>query len=132
MKMALINNLLTGDIEMYFDNLEYLVRQSFYLFIAVLEIYGTLIIFLSANSIFFFYLHPRKKREKERGIRLAFAQQLALGLEFLLGAEIIRTVVVRTWNGLIILLIVLLIRALLALLIMWEIRQEVRFRKEYN
>ncbi len=115
---------------MQFATLEELIRQSFYLFIALLEIYGVIVIFLSANSVFFYYLRPRHQKQKQTGIRRVFAQQLALGLEFLLGAEIIRTVVVRSWSELSILIIVLVMRAILALLIIWEIKQEAKMEKE--
>lgn len=116
---------------MYLDTMEMLVRQSFYIFIMLLEIYGAIVIFLAANSIFFSFIRPRNQSDhKQRAIRLAFARHLALGLEFLLGSEIIRTVVVRSWSELSVLMIVLIMRAFLALLVMWEIKQEQKIQPD--
>ena len=49
---------------------------------------------------------------------------LSLALEFKMGAEIIKTVIIHNLNELAILGIVIIIRALLAFLIHWEIRLE--------
>ena len=49
---------------------------------------------------------------------------LAFALEFKMGAEIINTVIVRDLRELGILTVVILIRALLAVLIHWEIKME--------
>ena len=49
---------------------------------------------------------------------------LALALEFKMGAEIVNTVIVRNLEELGILAIVIALRAILALLIHWEIKNE--------
>ena len=51
-------------------------------------------------------------------------KSLALALEFKMGAEIINTVIIRDLKELAILAIVILIRALLAVIIHWEIKME--------
>lgn len=56
--------------------------------------------------------------------RLALAQGLAMGLEFKLGSEILRTVVVRDLSEIAIVGGVIALRAVLTILIHWEIKNE--------
>lgn len=56
--------------------------------------------------------------------RLNLAKGMAMGLEFKLGSEILRTVVVREINECIIVGIIIFLRAALSFLIHWEIRGE--------
>ena len=55
-------------------------------------------------------------------VRLTLAQGIALSLEFKLGSEVLRTVVVRDWSELGILGAVIALRGALTFLIHWEIR----------
>ncbi len=57
-------------------------------------------------------------------LRLILAQGMATSLEFKLGSEIIRTVVVREINELYFIGGLIILRASLTLLIHWEIKQE--------
>ena len=52
------------------------------------------------------------------------AEGIALSLEFKMGSEVLRTVVVREWEELGILGAVILLRGLLTFLIHWEIKNE--------
>ncbi|MDD5792798.1 MAG: DUF1622 domain-containing protein [Erysipelotrichaceae bacterium] len=56
--------------------------------------------------------------------RILLAKGLATGLEFKLGSEILRTVVVREWKEISIVAGIILLRATLTFLIHWEIKQE--------
>ena len=56
--------------------------------------------------------------------RLHLARGLAMGLEFKLGSEILRTVVVREFNEIFIVAGIIALRAVLTLLIHWEIKNE--------
>ena len=56
--------------------------------------------------------------------RIYLAKGLAMGLEFKLGSEILRTVVVREWKEIAIVAGIIALRAALTFLIHWEIRQE--------
>lgn len=62
--------------------------------------------------------------------RLVLAQGLAMGLEFKLGSEILRTVIVRSLDEIYIVAGIILLRAVLTLLIHWEIKNEENDRKE--
>lgn len=57
-------------------------------------------------------------------VRLKLAQGIAFALEFKLGSEVLRTVIVRDWSELGILGAIIVLRGLLTFLIQWEIRNE--------
>lgn len=56
--------------------------------------------------------------------RLKLAKGMAMGLEFKLGSEILRTVVVRDLSEIMIVGAIILLRAALTFLIHWEIKNE--------
>ena len=56
--------------------------------------------------------------------RIYLAKGLAMGLEFKLGSEILRTVVVREWREIAIVAGIIFLRAALTFLIHWEIKLE--------
>lgn len=56
--------------------------------------------------------------------RIYLAKGLTMGLEFKLGSEILRTVVVREWKEIAIVAGIIALRASLTFLIHWEIKQE--------
>lgn len=88
---------------------------------AVLELIGIVIII--AGSVHALYLLA-KRLIKKRHFHVAtdLGRALALALEFKMGAEIIKTVIIHNLEELAILGIVIVIRALLAFIIHWEIR----------
>ena len=57
---------------------------------------------------------------------------LALALEFKMGAEIVKTVIIRDLKELAILAVVIALRAVLAILIHWEIKNEEKYDQEKN
>lgn len=61
---------------------------------------------------------------REQSVRLRLAEGIALSLEFKMGGELLRTVIVREWNELLILGAIILLRAALTFLIQWEIKVE--------
>lgn len=62
-------------------------------------------------------------RKKSR-VQLDLAQGIALALEFKLGGEVLRTVIVREQSELMILGVIILLRGALTFLIHWEIKGE--------
>ena len=56
--------------------------------------------------------------------RIYLAKGLAMGLEFKLGSEILRTVIVRQWSEIAIVAGIIILRAALTFLIHWEIKEE--------
>lgn len=67
-----------------------------------------------------FYLYLRRSPDT----KLTLAKGLAMGLEFKLGSEILRTVVVREWTEIATVAGIIALRAALTFLIHWEIKEE--------
>ncbi|HIW21489.1 MAG TPA: DUF1622 domain-containing protein [Candidatus Dorea intestinavium] len=65
-----------------------------------------------------------KSIKKEPDTRVVLAKGLSLGLEFKLGSEILRTVVVREWKEIAIVGGIIILRAALNFLIHWELKEE--------
>ena len=88
-----------------------------------LELIGILIILVgTARALIHMFTHHRNP--KSFNVMIGLGRTLALALECKMGAEIIHTVVVRELEELATLAVVILIRALLAVIIHWEIRME--------
>ena len=66
---------------------------------------------------------------KSEHLRLDLAEGIALALEFKLGGEVLRTVIVREWTELLILGAIIALRGALTLLIHWEISVEEKREK---
>jgi uncharacterized membrane protein len=90
-----------------------------------LELIGILIILVGTVKALLHLVHRLRRRGKFNVV-IDLGRSLALALECKMGAEIIHTVVVRDPAELGILVVVILIRALLAFIIHWEIRMEQR------
>ena len=115
MTYALFEGFLNG----YEEILELIASIS----IITLELIGILIVIIGAfKSI---ALNASKFISKHhRNIKIDLANSLALGLEFKMGAEIIKTVLVRDLQELIVLAFIIALRAALTVLIHWEIKTE--------
>ena len=91
-------------------------------FIYTLELIGIFIIVIgSVRSIALLF---SRFKSNNTNIVINLGKALSLALEFKMGAEIINTVIVRDLKELLILAIVIAIRAILAVLIHWEIKME--------
>ena len=62
--------------------------------------------------------------KRDPHVRLTLAKGIALALEFKLGGEVLRTVIVREWSEMAILGAVIVLRGALTFLIHWEIKNE--------
>ena len=85
----------------------------------LLELFGIAVLVFTAVKCFIKWV-----KKDHRHLRLNLAQGIALSLEFKMGSEVLRTVVVRDWEELGILGAVILLRGLLTFLIHWEIKNE--------
>ncbi|WP_026510454.1 MULTISPECIES: DUF1622 domain-containing protein [unclassified Butyrivibrio] len=99
-------------------NAENLLRYIVEFSTLLLEFFGICILVYTAIKSFIFWIR------KKDSIRLELAQGIALALEFKLGGEVLRTVVVREWAELGILGAIIALRATLTFLIHWEIKNE--------
>ncbi|MBS3886344.1 MAG: DUF1622 domain-containing protein [Dethiobacter sp.] len=100
---------------------ERLMAELILLAAHLLEVFGTIIIFYAGVNTFLRFL---RGKTENREVRLSFARFLLFGLEFKLASEILRTVIVRTLNEVFILAAIITLRAVLNIIIHWEIRQE--------
>ena len=85
------------------------------------------IIVLVSTAFICFVKWVRRDREN---IRLDLAQGIALALEFKMGGEVLRTVIVREMGELVVLGAIIILRAAMTFLIHWEIVNEKKEMKE--
>ena len=67
---------------------------------------------------------------KDEHMRLNLVEGIALAMSFKIGGELLRTVVVRNWDEILLLAAVILLRAALTFYIQWEIRLEMKKKEE--
>lgn len=109
--------------EMYEKLLEIFDIGVFYIILLIELIgIGVLVYTVFKTLIGLFRRHER--------VRLDLAEGIALSLEFKLGGELLRTVIVREWEELLILGAIVLLRAAMTFLIQWEIRIEKKHEEE--
>ena len=90
---------------------------------STLELIGIVIIFIGSFRALFRVIGCLIKKQP-LNVVIELGKALALALEFKMGAEIIKTVIIHDLEELAILGVVIVIRALLAVIIHWEIRLE--------
>ena len=105
--------------------LDWLLENLVQICTVVLELFGIIVLVSTAVPCFVQWI-----RNKRQLIRLNLAQGIALALEFKMGGEVLRTVVVREWSELGILGAIIVLRAMLTFLIHWEIKNEKRETQE--
>lgn len=86
--------------------------------ILFLEFAGVIILLYTAAKCLWTWI------SKKGRVQLELAKGIALALEFKLGGEVLRTVIVREQSELIILGAIILLRGALTFLIHWEIKGE--------
>ncbi|MDR1765148.1 MAG: DUF1622 domain-containing protein [Lachnospiraceae bacterium] len=100
------------------EMIELVFSQIVQLGIILMEFVGVVVLLVTAAKCIVGLL--RRKED----VRLQLAEGIALSLEFKLGGEVLRTVIVREWNELIILGAIIVLRGALTFLIHWEIKNE--------
>lgn len=98
--------------------LEQLLNQFVEISILIFEFIGVGVLVFSGLKGIFEYM------KGESLTRLNLAKGMAMGLEFKLGSEILRTVVVRDFSEMFIVAGIIILRAALTFLIHWEIQTE--------
>ena len=109
--------------EAFLTNYENLLHCVAVIAAYTLELIGILIIVLGSCKAIALTI-KRLRRKQPVNIVIDLGKSLALALEFKMGAEIINTVIVHDLKELAVLAVVILIRALLAFIIHWEIKME--------
>lgn len=82
------------------------------------EFIGVTVLLITVVKSFIGYL------KRSEHVRLELAQGIALALGFKLGGEVLRTLIVREWEELLVLGAIIVLRVALTLLIQWEIKNE--------
>lgn len=101
------------------------IHNIFFWIIWFFELVGAIIIIIGALVCIGKYLHSLIKKRKIP-LKLLLANQLALGLEFMLAAEILKTVITAngSFNEIMILGSIVLLRVVLTMLLHWELKNE--------
>ena len=97
----------------------------------VLEMIGIIIIIIGSCRALVRLFHCLIKKQPFHVV-IDLGKALSLALEFKMGAEIIKTVIIHNLEELAILGIVIIIRALLAFIIHWEIQLEEKTNKKQD
>lgn len=109
--------------EAFIGNCDNIVNFVASLVIYLLDIIGILVILVGAGKAVWLVFSDSFSK-KHHNVKISLGNALALGLEFKMGAEIIKTVIVRDLQELAILGAIILLRAILAVMIHWEIKVE--------
>lgn len=116
-----MNIILLSDFISGYENIIHVFAEVIILtleLVAILTIVGG-----SIKSLYFKFSKLFKKNR--HNIRMDLGRSLALGLEFAMGAEIIKTITIaHEWEEIAILGVIVGLRTILAVLIHWEVRME--------
>lgn len=111
----------------FIENMDLVLTYIVEICTILLELFGIAVLVHTALKCFLQWI-----KKENRHLRLTLAEGIALSLEFKMGSEVLRTVVVRDWEELGILGAVILLRGLLTFLIHWEIKNEEQNIDEKN
>ncbi|XJS10001.1 DUF1622 domain-containing protein [Aerococcaceae bacterium WGS1372] len=89
--------------------------------IHILELVGIFIIFFGCLKVLYIFIKSGFDFH-DKAITITLGEVLALSLQFKLGAEIIKTVVIRDMHELIILTVVVALRIILSIVVHWEVK----------
>lgn len=103
--------------------LETFIKTIIPTLVNILELIGILVISIASIKAFYHYINSLIKKTNYP-LKWEYANSMATALEFKLAAEILKTVIVRNINELIILASITLIRGFLTLIIHWEMKSE--------
>lgn len=109
--------------------IEHLIEHIVPYITSLLELIGIIIVVIGAGRAFF-YLAKSKFNVDNSKIQMDFAKAIAFSLEFKLASELLKTVIIRTWNEVLILSAVVVLRVIMTLIIQWEIKNEEEKEKE--
>ena len=104
--------------DIFLENTEHILTYTVEICTTLMEFFGIVILVFTAIKCFVGWIRHDSK------LRLNLAQGIAIALEFKMGGEVLRTVVVREWTELGILGAIILLRGVLTFLIHWEIKNE--------
>lgn len=114
--------------------MEHLFQTYLPILIHIFELMGISILCIGGFKAFWVYIKELRSNEPYN-IKYQFAASLATALEFKLAAEILKTVLIKSFDELIILASIFVLRVLMTFVLEWEIKQEqkhIEGQKEMN
>ncbi len=106
--------------------MDYLFENYLPILIHIFELMGIIILSVGGFTAFWGYLKALNSKEPYK-IKYQFAASLATSLEFKLAAEILKTVLIKSIEELIILASIFVLRILMTFVLEWEIKQEKKY-----
>ena len=106
------------------ETLHHVMQYVVEIAILIFEFIGIGVIICSGIKGFLYYIR------KNPNVKLTLAHGLEIGLEFKLGSEILKTVIVREWEEILTVGAIIALRAALTFLIHWEIKEENKHKSE--
>ncbi|MDO5027220.1 MAG: DUF1622 domain-containing protein [Tissierellia bacterium] len=106
---------LTTTLELYLESLSHLA-------IVILEMIGIFFIIYGSVKALIQLIHVRLDF-RDVGFKVILGESLATALQFKLGAEIIKTVLIRDMSELVIVGSIVLLRGIITFIIYWEINK---------
>ena len=100
-----------------FDRVDQLFESFLHYGILVLEIVGALVIFYYTAEALIFLLRGKHQRSRD-----TLAEGISTGLGFLLGSEVLKTIIAPDWTDIGMTCAILVMRAAVTLLVHWEKR----------
>lgn len=113
------------------EHIEFFIEIAVNYVIHLLEIIGIFIIGYTGIRSFIKYAKD-KLTFNDTCTKIELAKGLALGLEFKLGGEILRTILVRTMDEIKLLGAIIVLRLVLTFVIHWEITSEINQEEEID
>lgn len=101
-----------------YHTIEAIFKQVILYSTMAMEMAGVLIVLMTAVKCLWGYFRGAEH------LRIQLAEGISLALLFKMGGEVLRTVIVRTWDELAILGAIIVLRGALTFLLHWEIRTE--------
>lgn len=103
--------------------MEELMTKYLPIIIHILELMGIFVITIGAFKAFYHYLKSLFGNDNYP-LKYQFANSMAMGLEFKLSAEILKTVLIRNLSELAIVASIIILRAFMTFIIQYEMKQD--------
>lgn len=103
--------------------MEELLSKYLPIIIHILELMGIVVITIGAFTAFYHYLKGLFMKDNY-ALKYQFANSMAMGLEFKLAAEILKTVLIRSLQEIAIVGSIIVLRAFMTLVIQYEMKQD--------
>lgn len=109
----------------FFESLVYAIVPEL---IGIIELLGIIVLIIGTLKAFYMYCRGLLNH-LHYPIKLSLGNSLALALEFKMGAEILKTVMIKDINEILVLGAIIILRALLSALIHFEVKSEESHKK---